>query len=53
MSDQPRRSPLSLRDLLLLSDFGRANPARVDELLDRVADPLTEDRAEPAEASDD
>ncbi len=53
MSDQPIRVQLTLRELLLLSDFGRANPARVDELLDRCADPLTEDRAEPAEASDE
>jgi hypothetical protein len=36
--------PLSLRELLLLSDFGRANPARVEELLNRCADPATESR---------
>jgi len=35
----------SLRDLLLRSDFARAAPHRVDELLDRCADPLTEDRS--------
>lgn len=34
----------SLRELMLASDLGRANPARVDELLDRCADPLTESR---------
>lgn len=39
-------SASSLRDLMLASDLGRANPARVDELLDRCADPLTESRPE-------
>ena len=28
-----RPTPLSLRELLLSSDFGRANPRRVEELL--------------------
>lgn len=42
----------SLRDLLLASDFGRAHPRRVDELLDRCADPLLNDNA-PARHSDD
>jgi hypothetical protein len=42
---QPRSpSPPTVRDLLLRSDMGRANPRRVDELLDRLADPLTESR---------
>lgn len=30
---KPAPAPPSLRDLLLRSDFGRANPRRVDELL--------------------
>lgn len=47
------RAPLSLRDLLLSSDFGRANPARVDELLDRLADPSTESRTERQERVDE
>jgi len=34
----------SLRDLLLRSDFGRHDPARIDELLDRCVDPVLEDR---------
>lgn len=38
----------SLRDLLLRSDFGRANPRRVDELLDRTAASLLEDRTHTA-----
>lgn len=38
--------PRTLYELLLLSDFGRANPDRVRELLDRCADPVTEDRNE-------
>lgn len=42
MSLRPAAAPPTLRELLLLSDFGRANPARVEELLDRVADPVTE-----------
>ena len=41
--------PLSLRELLLSSDFGRANPRRVEELLDRLADLLTESRTTPAQ----
>lgn len=49
----PRPSPLSLRDLLLSSDFGRANPTRVDELLDRLADPVTESRTEQQERVDE
>jgi hypothetical protein len=36
----------SLRDLLLRFDFGRADPARVEELIERCADPLTEVRNE-------
>lgn len=44
---------LSLRDLLLSSDFGRANPRRVDELLDRLADPVTESRVEQHEHRND
>lgn len=40
-------APLSLRDLLLRSDFGRRAPARVDELL-RAA---TRDSSQP-KASD-
>lgn len=45
-------APPSLRDLLLRSDMGRANPARVDELLDRAADPTTELRNTPRRAFD-
>lgn len=40
-------TPLPLRELLLRSDFGRLNPRRVSELLDRTADPLTECRNAP------
>lgn len=40
--------PLSLRELLLSSDFGRANPRRVEELLARLADPTVESRTTPA-----
>lgn len=43
------RAQLSLRELLLSSDFGRANPTRVDELLDRLADPSTESRTDRQE----
>lgn len=39
----PPRAP-SLHELLLRSDFGRLNPQRVRDLLDRAADPLMEDR---------
>lgn len=46
MTAPSRPTTPSLRDLLLLSDFGRANPRRVAELLDRVSDPLTEQRNE-------
>lgn len=41
--------PRTLYELLLLSDFGRANPDRVRELLDSCADPVTEDRNERRE----
>ena len=41
---RPAPAPHSLRDLLLLSDFARANPQRAQELLDRCADPTTERR---------
>jgi len=40
------RPPPSLRDLLLRSDFGRAAPERVAELLLRTADPAFESRNE-------
>lgn len=46
MTAPSRPDTLSLRDLLLSSDFGRANPQRVAELLDRASDPLTETRNE-------
>lgn len=36
----------SIRDLIRLSDMARLNPARVDELLDRCADPSIESRPE-------
>lgn len=49
MSADRRSPPPSLRDLLLSSDFGRANPRRVEELLDRVADPVTETRSSQKE----
>ncbi len=39
--------PRTLLELLLLSDLGRADPARARELLDRCADPVTEDRNTP------
>jgi hypothetical protein len=43
MSDlRPTRR--TLYELLLLSDFARGNPERARELLDRCADPVTEDR---------
>lgn len=38
--------PLTLRDLLALSEFARAFPRRAAELLDRCVDPLMEDRPE-------
>ena len=41
-TEPPR--PLTVAELLWLSDFARADPARAAELLDRCADPLTEDR---------
>lgn len=44
------RTPPSLRDLLLSSDFGRVNPRRVEELLDRLADPSTESRSAPRQS---
>lgn len=46
MSRPNSRTAPTLRDLLLSSDFGRANPRRVEELLDRLADPVTETRNE-------
>lgn len=48
----PVAPPLSLRELLLSSDFGRANPRRVEELLDRLADPTTECRSDVRERRD-
>lgn len=49
----PARPVRTLFDLLMLSDFGRANPARVRELLDRCADPSTEDRNVPRQVADE
>lgn len=49
---QPNRRQPSLRDLLLRSNFGRADPRRVAELLDRAADPATEDRNRTREHTD-
>jgi hypothetical protein len=41
----PAPRPLtSIRDLIAKSDFARLNPGRASEILDRCADPLTEDR---------
>jgi hypothetical protein len=45
--DRAPPSPPTLRDLLLRSDLGRANPARVDEVLSRATAPQTR---EPARA---
>jgi hypothetical protein len=45
--DRAPPSPPTLRDLLLRSDLGRANPARVDEMLSRATAPQTR---EPARA---
>jgi hypothetical protein len=45
--DRAPPSPPSLRDLLLRSDLGRANPTRVDEVLSRATAPQTR---EPARA---
>lgn len=43
----------SIRDLIRLSDMARLNPARVDELLDRCADPIVETRNDqPCEPHD-
>jgi hypothetical protein len=40
-------------DLIRLSDMARLNPARVDELLDRCADPIVETRNDqPCEPRD-
>jgi hypothetical protein len=39
--DRAPPSPPTLRDLLLRSDLGRANPARVDEVLSRATAPQT------------
>ena len=44
--DSPSSSRLSVRELISLSEFGRAFPERVSELLDRCADPLFEDRSD-------
>jgi hypothetical protein len=42
---RPAPRPLtSIRDLIAKSDFGRLNPGRTAEILDRCSDPLTEDR---------
>lgn len=46
MADDRRRT---LYEILLLSDFARGNPERARELLDRCADPVTEDRDERRE----
>lgn len=46
--DRAPPSPPTLRDLLLRSDLGRANPARVDEVLSRATAPQTR---EPARAT--
>jgi hypothetical protein len=43
----------SIRDLIRKSDFARLNPSRVDELLDRSADPLLEDRNDTEARSHD
>lgn len=43
----------SVRDLLLRSDFGRANPSRVDELLARYDSPLRDDHSSPREKEDE
>lgn len=44
----PRSRPLtSIRDLIAKSDFARLNPGRMREMLDRCADPATEDRPIP------
>lgn len=41
----PQPRPLtSIRDLIARSDFARLNPRRAREILDRCADPSTEDR---------
>lgn len=41
----PHSRPLrSIRDLIAKSDFARLNPGRAAEILDRCADPVTEDR---------
>lgn len=44
--------PRSLLDLLLLSDFGRANPERARELLDRAAASRESASDTPAEECD-
>jgi len=44
---------LTLAELLLTSDLGRANPERVRELLDRAADPLMEERDAPVEKDEE
>jgi hypothetical protein len=48
----PVRPAPTLAELLRRSDFARARPDIVDELLDRCADPLMEDRPDKERSSE-